>query len=387
MCVGTASADVRSHHEFSQELARWLLASPRKTEPLPAVGGMVAALPPPPDATENGATGDEAESRSGSWVKAAPAVPPPPPGRRLFAGEYASQHDQPPQNFGRLPPPEDDADRVRFAGGAIEFAVPRGWTVAESDHFRHVRLTVAPPNESSPNESSQEESSLEASSAGGFAEGIWISYHVQPPSEPAERELRRFMALRLPRVLPGNATARPAKLIRIADHLALKQPFQSAGSSHPREGEAQGFHTLISTAWGIVEVHARFQSEAARQQIEMMTAQMQIGASLVELPPASGTTAADAIVGVWKGERARLVLTPGGGVELIYDKARPRRLDRNDLARPPKQLRGRYRGDADTLHITWSDGSRLNLRWARRPGELLLTDHLGRVSQLKRLLE
>jgi hypothetical protein len=50
-------------------------------------------------------------------------------------------------------------------------------------------------------------------------------------------------------------------------------------------------------------------------------------------------------------------------------------------------LDGQFVAVGDLLFIAWRDGTRLNLRWYRNEDDLVLADHEGRVSRLKRLLE
>ena len=76
-----------------------------------------------------------------------------------------------------------------------------------------------------------------------------------------------------------------------------------------------------------------------------------------------------------------------GNVVVRFDEEEQYQLDsagRIDFDRPAAQLTGRYQANGDLLLITWDDGSQLNYRWLVTDGDLMLTDHYGRVSQLRR---
>ena len=81
------------------------------------------------------------------------------------------------------------------------------------------------------------------------------------------------------------------------------------------------------------------------------------------------------------------MFTAGGQVQLTYDQPRPHQLTGTNLVRPARVLRGTYSANGDILQIAWTDSSLLNLRWRTEDGALLLTDHVGRISQLARLYE
>ena len=46
-----------------------------------------------------------------------------------------------------------------------------------------------------------------------------------------------------------------------------------------------------------------------------------------------------------------------------------------------------FEAKEDLLLVEWKDGSKLNFRWKVKDGDLLLTDHEGRISKLRRIVE
>ena len=99
---------------------------------------------------------------------------------------------------------------------------------------------------------------------------------------------------------------------------------------------------------------------------------------------------AEPILGSWKSYRARLRLDGSGQIHLNFDRHRVQTIDRLGSQQTPKRiarLAGTYQARDDLLLITWDDGSKLNYRWRIHRGELLLTDHTGQMSRLKRLLD
>lgn len=270
----------------------------------------------------------------------------------------------------------DEADIVRFAAGAIEFAVPNGWVVSEQYVGREVRLLVTPePGDRR---------------GGSMLPRIWVTYHVEPDRAPRTR-LKTWLARRSREAAGPEAVLLPPETIIVAGHGALRQPYRSLPQAS-RDVAVEGFHLLVSADWGIVEIHTRFGRDAAEQRAaaDRLLKSLVLGTPEAAAQPARRADGdAQPIVGVWKSLRGRLHLTHDGQIVLQYDAQRIRQLDdrRELLRRPPRRLTGRYHAHGDLLQVTWSDGSRLNLRWRLHRGDLLLTDHLGRISQLKRLLE
>ena len=306
----------------------------------------------------------------------------------IQADVRVSTDDEPPATPSSESADSDDADRsdddgsmseerdvVQFAAGAIEFEVPHRWVVTEVNAGREVRLFITPGE-------------LPADWPGGFV-GAWITYHVRNATETPPPELDRWLQRRVVRSCGGRGRVRPEEAITVHGLPAVRQAFllgQGAAAQH-------GFHLAVRPEWGVVDLHIRLprsRLEAAHAELEHMVAGLKLQAP--EIAPTSfqpvARDAAEA-VGAWKALRGRLLLAGDGRVEVRYDGPRMRRLDfeSGELITPRQRLTGRFGADGDLLQITWDDGSRLNYRWRLDRGELLLTDHQGRVSQLRRLLE
>ena len=279
-----------------------------------------------------------------------------------FEDEVTSAADWP----SRLPEVEDDTAFVQFAAGAITIPLPMDWSIAEADHLRHVRLYITP------NEMRGESS---------FTEGVWISYHAARRTYQDDSQLRRLLEIRLADVLPVHVKLEEPKEIQIGGRSAIQQPYHL---DNGRDVDATvGDHLLIAADWGIVEVHTRFQSGAHDQQIADMFDAMEIG----QPRKYEQTDAQPGVIGTWKAEQARLIVRPGGTIELQHDREQLQQIEQTHLVRPSRRVRGRYQTEGDILQVTWEDGSKLNLRFRSNDRELLLTDHHGRVSQLHRLYE
>ena len=102
------------------------------------------------------------------------------------------------------------------------------------------------------------------------------------------------------------------------------------------------------------------------------------------LPPQIAS--ALAVVGSWKSFRSRLRFYKDGRVTILMDSAGAIRVD-GTKPKKAERLIGTYQGQGDLVYVVWDDGSKLNFRWRVEGDRLLLTDHEGHVSQLRRLLE
>ncbi len=271
------------------------------------------------------------------------------------------------------PPPalDNDRDIVTFAAGAIELALPPGWVATEVQVGREVRLylTPRPLDERAPAMQSQ----------------VWIAYHVRP-GDMQPGELEAFAAQRVRRTAPEDATHGASRRVTIAGHRAWRSTF------HIARDDIEGEHLVTEVDWGIVEIQSQVpaNSVADRQAIREMLTGLVLRRPVVRREPSrSQTRDATAVIGTWKAQRSRMTLTGGGHISLEYHTHRRQQIDLATarVVSPPRRLEGRFEARGDLLMITWDDGSRLNMRWQTADGDLLLTDHQGRISQLKRLLD
>jgi len=202
------------------------------------------------------------------------------------------------------------------------------------------------------------------------------------------------MQQRLIEVSGGNAE--PLKSIRfqrIGPWDAAELEFALPPS--PGEGTAtiRGSHLLISTPSGLFELHMQYpidRYEEHLDEVARILSQLKLTAPTMtdHGPTTAETVAATPIHGSWKAFRSRLRLSSDGGIEIAIDRAQ--------LISPPSDgfpavenelLQGRYRAVGDLLFVEWRDGSKLNFRWTLKGGDLLLTDHEGQISQLRRIAE
>lgn len=271
------------------------------------------------------------------------------------------------------PPPAIDEDRdiVTFAAGAIELALPPDWVATEVHVGREVRLYLTPRPLAERARSKQSE--------------VWITYHVRT-ADMRPGELEAFAAQRLRRTAPDDATHGAGSRVDFAGHRAVRRDF------HIVRGDIAGEHFVVPVEWGIVEIQSLLpaKSTADRETVRDMLAGLVLRRPTIRREPSrSETRDATAVVGTWKAERSRMTLTAAGYISLEYHAHGRRQIDLATarVMSPPRRLEGRYEARGDLLLVAWGDGSRMNMRWQTADGDLLLTDHNGRISQLKRLLE
>jgi len=155
----------------------------------------------------------------------------------------------------------------------------------------------------------------------------------------------------------------------------------------------RGSHVLVSTPWGLFEFHAQFPVNRYEEQLgeaARLLKHVKLNAPTVAKPgpTTEHTIAAAPIHGSWKAFRSRLRLSSDGSIEIALDRARiisPPQADRLPVG--DELLQGQYRADGDLLFVQWRDGSKLNFRWKLNGDDLLLTDHEGQLSQLRRIAE
>ena len=150
---------------------------------------------------------------------------------------------------------------------------------------------------------------------------------------------------------------------------------------------------LVATSLGLLELHAI--APAAEYQQRVADFNRFVSSLRFRKPPdfpdkrvANSIRDAAKILGTWKAFRSRITLTADGSVVIKPDDFQTAVAEAADRADPQSAwLRGSFRASGDLLFITWEDKSRLNFRWRLRDEELLLTDHEGQISQLRRILE
>ena len=77
-------------------------------------------------------------------------------------------------------------------------------------------------------------------------------------------------------------------------------------------------------------------------------------------------------------------------MRLQFDRPRLRFIDHQQVEDPVRresELTGTFLAQEGLLLVTWDDGSKLNYRWRLLGHDLLLTDHQGRISHLRRLIQ
>ncbi|MDH3719012.1 MAG: hypothetical protein OES79_12915 [Planctomycetota bacterium] len=261
-------------------------------------------------------------------------------------------------------------DEVSLAGGAIRFAVPQGWHVSEVPTGREMRVWVTP------------EPLVEGRSG---SDGIWITFHWRGRA-PDDGELRAWLSGRIKGLLAQRSQDQRLRTAEIAGYagLALSSANQRAKVEHFVVGLETGIFELAVSA-----PPSKFASR--RQVAAQLLERLQLQVPRLPLPDADRriATAANAI-GLWKSLRGQLRLGDDQRVELRFDGRHGYPLDETGVLRygqPARSIQGSYQAEDDMLLVAWDDGSRTNYRWAVEDGQLLLTDHHGRVSQLNRLLE
>lgn len=275
--------------------------------------------------------------------------------------------------------PSDLRDLVRFAAGSIEFRVPAGWRAAEEPVGREMRLVVAPPGSET--------------RGGNLRDGLWVSYHVRARSPAAQEDLAALAHQRLR--LWGITNVAPTEPARLGVVPAVRVRFEAAdpanASVSPGAPEIRrGIHWLARTDWAFIEVHGTAPAATFAERLpefDRLVHEMQISPPRLSWANVSVAPAAQAVAGIvgsWKAYRSRLWLGPDGRIVLRQDPG-PASLDAAPAVKPP--VAGRFEARDDLLQVTWDDGSRLNIRWKFDGEHLLLTDHEGQMTSLRRMLE
>ncbi len=280
---------------------------------------------------------------------------------------------------------------VLHAAGAVEVILPDGWQVWEAARGREIRLVLSP---SAPD------------AAGDLQEdGVWLTYHVRALRAADERstyaELDELLARRARLATDNRAMFGRRTALHIGPWPAVKQEFNIVASDNQENGvvaEQTGFHILARTTWGICELHAVTRSAWMGQRAEQFD---RIVADLTLRSPTYRQQTLDyevreaaPIIGTWRSFRSQVKLTGNGRIEISPDKQLTQRIAIQSPEVAVKKaevkyvpLTGRFEARGDVLIVLWDDGSRLNYRWKLADDELLLTDHDGQISQLRRILE
>ena len=271
---------------------------------------------------------------------------------------------------------DDLRDFVLFAGGTVEFRLPLAWKTAEVPQGRQVRLELWP-------EASRRHMVRGAQSP--LVDGAWLTFHYRDQRHDATA-LRQMLVRQIEQTL---GEPQDAAMIESIEH----GPFRGVRQAFVQD-DAQGFHLLIATEPGILELHfvAPRSAHAERMvEIDALLASMKLVSPVVPQQQVVPQLAdAEQVVGLWKSLRGSMRLTGQGQVVVRFDRTGVFPIDERGhkvYDRGVTRLAGQYTAQDDLILITWGDGSRLNYRWTIDKGELLLTDHLGRVSQMNRILE
>jgi len=274
----------------------------------------------------------------------------------------------------------DNRDIVLYAGGVVEVRPPLGWHIAEVPFGREVRLLVTPQ----PIEGRRVMPT----------DGMWITFHAQSirqgfAVDTIQEVLQKRLKLSVKKVrLAGNVS-----IMNIADYPAVKQEFTIGDglANQPNTSDTHiGFHVLIRSTFGILELHAV--APATEHALRKEQFESTISTIVLKKPQDDGDVVVDSVsdakpvIGSWKAFRSRLRLYGDGRIVIRPDrpsKIVPQRIDKA----ADGILTGRYEARGDLIFVRWDDGSRQNLRWRRHNENLLITDHDGQISQLRRIFE
>lgn len=258
----------------------------------------------------------------------------------------------------------DDRVMVFHAGGSVELQVPVDWHVSEMPIGREVRLYLTP---------------APIRSAKKVSDGIWFAVHASVNGQKLT-----------PQQLTSMVKDRIKSISNTAKLVGQPQSFKVGGATGIRQslslqdGSQRAFHGLLVTRFGVVEVHAIAPADQFEQQTRSFDAILRD--ARFHDPKRDGNQVAGKVVdakeilGSWKAFRSRMRLMNNGQISIAIDP-KPSSKQRGD------RLTGTFKAEKDLLLVSWDDGSRLNFRWRLSGETLLLTDHDGQISQLRRILE
>jgi hypothetical protein len=260
---------------------------------------------------------------------------------------------------------------IRFAGGAIEFQLPNDWDVAEVPFGREVHMVLSP---SQPNESVR-----------GVAARIWLTCHSTESGVDGTEALQKILVERLAAVTRNLGKVAHTETIRIAGRNGQVANFTA---KTPDGRSIRGSHLIFPIEGGLCEIHLVatedeyvFASAAADTLLRTIAApDRKVGAEEID----KSARDAKAVFGAWKAVASRLFLDGRGNIAIEFDRRTVLSVAAGN--KPTQRITGSFKAKGDLLFVTWADGSKSNYRWRLERGELLLTDHDGNVSQLRRLV-
>jgi len=275
----------------------------------------------------------------------------------------------------RLPPADGVlSDVVSYAAGAVEVSLPNDWKVFETTNRREVRLVLA--------------KTVPKGSRGLPTDGVWISYHLsQEPSHRRDDEIKEMFAGRFKSATGVKSTSSEVFDLKIDGRKALAQEFEITKNDE----KLQGLHMLVATPWGICEIHASTPAEDYEENEATLTKLIESLSFKRPIVPASAanvsTASAKSIHGVWKSLRSRMRIMADGTIEVEADQSGALGVGSYDDDAERDIVKGTYTASGDLLRVVWEDESKLNFRWKRKGLSLLMTDHEGKISHLKLILE
>jgi len=288
-------------------------------------------------------------------------------------------------------------DLVLHAGGAVELRPPAGWKVYEVPIKREIRLVLVPERLKSKRKTP--------------TDGVWLTCHITANNaDQRKQEISSWSQERLDQATDSKAKSSPPFERSISGHPAVVREFvvpvatkEAPKDKDDKEDDAKtvteeslrGVHALVGAPWGLCELVAMApESVYDQRRVEFERLLNEIVISRPDSPAvakAESASAAESIYGVWKSTKSRMRILSDGRIEIDGDPMTLHPLGEvpaeGKSSFTPERLRGRYTAKDDLLKIIWEDGSKLNFRWKKKDAQLLLTDHQGQISRLRRILE
>ena len=256
--------------------------------------------------------------------------------------------------------PQPGYDLILHAGGIVRLEIPEAWHVSEQPREREVRLAIQPRKVPG-------------------RDRMWITVHARDGQPLEMPDLLSMIKRRL--VEPAQRVGPPTPC-KVNGGSGWKQKFMNTAGG-------RGFHTVLQCDAGLCEINAEAGTPHGLVPFTRIADGIRLAAPL-PLPAnlSSSVTSAKAALGSWKAFRGRVRLRPDGRITIVPDRKRGRSVGPTPTGqRPRASLEGTFTARDDLLFVQWADGSLLNLRWRRSGGYLLLTDHEGQISQLRRIYE